>query len=491
MRLVDALIKAGKDFELLVVPNANHGMGGAYGQRRMRDFFVRHLLGGEPRPPARHRAADCRTRRARRLARPTGRRPLQSQAASSALARPGRPEQRPQRASRRDRALLSRPGQPAAIAAAAGLAAARRADPRLHHAVARPARTARLRPARARTARSTTCCSGTTWPTSCGSSTSATRSAPSRRRWSRSPGRSSTSTRRGASSSRWTGRRSPATSTGLTKEIAEARRTLERRARGQRTKRSRKSGRQPGAGGRRGPAEHAPRPGSASTTAMTRSSPGGCRSRTRRPTRRSRPMPTSSASDIGAVGGRPGGDSGSGRPQAAAVAAAVPAAAAAAAAGRRGTGDRPEATRRSETREIVGNPIGREALLSELKYEMIAYTPEELIELARKELSLVRGRDEEGRARDGPGRRLAGGARARQDAARRARQAAGLDPRPGARGDRLPRRQQPRDDPAALPRLVADGHDVARAAAREPVLHRRRDDQRLVSRRTPCPTRRS
>ena len=48
MRLVDALIKAGKDFELLVVPNANHGMGGAYGQRRMNDFFVRHLLGTGP-----------------------------------------------------------------------------------------------------------------------------------------------------------------------------------------------------------------------------------------------------------------------------------------------------------------------------------------------------------------------------------------------------------------------------------------------------------
>ena len=48
MRLVDALIKAGKDFELLVVPNANHGMGGAYGQRRMQDFFVRHLLHAEP-----------------------------------------------------------------------------------------------------------------------------------------------------------------------------------------------------------------------------------------------------------------------------------------------------------------------------------------------------------------------------------------------------------------------------------------------------------
>ena len=45
MRLVDALIKANKDFELLVVPNANHGMGGAYGQRRLNDFFVFNLLG--------------------------------------------------------------------------------------------------------------------------------------------------------------------------------------------------------------------------------------------------------------------------------------------------------------------------------------------------------------------------------------------------------------------------------------------------------------
>jgi dipeptidyl aminopeptidase/acylaminoacyl peptidase/uncharacterized protein (DUF885 family) len=46
MRVVDSLIKAGKDFEMLVVPNANHGMGGAYGERRMHDFFVRHLLNG-------------------------------------------------------------------------------------------------------------------------------------------------------------------------------------------------------------------------------------------------------------------------------------------------------------------------------------------------------------------------------------------------------------------------------------------------------------
>lgn len=48
MRFVDALVKAGKNFDLLVVPGAGHGMGGAYGQRRMQDFFVRHLLGVEP-----------------------------------------------------------------------------------------------------------------------------------------------------------------------------------------------------------------------------------------------------------------------------------------------------------------------------------------------------------------------------------------------------------------------------------------------------------
>ncbi|MBW8883889.1 MAG: prolyl oligopeptidase family serine peptidase, partial [Planctomycetia bacterium] len=47
-RLADALIKAGKDFDLVVVPGAGHGMGGAYGTRRMNDFFVRHLLEKEP-----------------------------------------------------------------------------------------------------------------------------------------------------------------------------------------------------------------------------------------------------------------------------------------------------------------------------------------------------------------------------------------------------------------------------------------------------------
>lgn len=43
MQVVDALIKANKDFELLVLPGMGHTMGGNYGERRRRDFFVRHL----------------------------------------------------------------------------------------------------------------------------------------------------------------------------------------------------------------------------------------------------------------------------------------------------------------------------------------------------------------------------------------------------------------------------------------------------------------
>jgi uncharacterized protein (DUF885 family) len=36
---------------------------------------------------------------------------------------------------------------------------------------------------------------------------------------------------------------------------------------------------------------------------------------------------------------------------------------------------------------IIGDPIGREALLEELEYEMIPYTPEELVEIANKEFA--------------------------------------------------------------------------------------------------------
>jgi len=50
LQVVDALVKADKDFELLVMPGVGHGvLGTPYGKRRMQDFFVRKLLGVEPR----------------------------------------------------------------------------------------------------------------------------------------------------------------------------------------------------------------------------------------------------------------------------------------------------------------------------------------------------------------------------------------------------------------------------------------------------------
>jgi dipeptidyl-peptidase-4 len=52
MQVVNALIKADKDFDLLVIPNADHGQDGPYGIRRRQDFFVRNLLGVEPRHPS-------------------------------------------------------------------------------------------------------------------------------------------------------------------------------------------------------------------------------------------------------------------------------------------------------------------------------------------------------------------------------------------------------------------------------------------------------
>ncbi|WP_207955456.1 S9 family peptidase [Segetibacter sp. 3557_3] len=47
-RVVDALIKAGKDFDLLSVPGMGHSDGGPYGRKKKRDFFVKHLLGVDP-----------------------------------------------------------------------------------------------------------------------------------------------------------------------------------------------------------------------------------------------------------------------------------------------------------------------------------------------------------------------------------------------------------------------------------------------------------
>ncbi len=50
LQVVDALIKANKDFDLLMIPNAGHGFGavGPYVQRLRWDYFVRHLLKTEP-----------------------------------------------------------------------------------------------------------------------------------------------------------------------------------------------------------------------------------------------------------------------------------------------------------------------------------------------------------------------------------------------------------------------------------------------------------
>jgi hypothetical protein len=45
---VGALIKADKNFDLLVVPGGGHGSGGTYAARRREEFFARHLLGVEP-----------------------------------------------------------------------------------------------------------------------------------------------------------------------------------------------------------------------------------------------------------------------------------------------------------------------------------------------------------------------------------------------------------------------------------------------------------
>ena len=48
--VVDALIKANKDFDLIVYPHQRHGFGtdNNYMMRRRWDYFVKHLLGSEP-----------------------------------------------------------------------------------------------------------------------------------------------------------------------------------------------------------------------------------------------------------------------------------------------------------------------------------------------------------------------------------------------------------------------------------------------------------
>ena len=53
MQVVNALIKANKSFDMLVMPGEDHpagrrGPSAPYGDRKLWDFFVHNLLGAEP-----------------------------------------------------------------------------------------------------------------------------------------------------------------------------------------------------------------------------------------------------------------------------------------------------------------------------------------------------------------------------------------------------------------------------------------------------------
>jgi len=48
MQVVNALVKANKEFEYVFLPGAKHTGGGIYGERKRRDFFIKNLLGIEP-----------------------------------------------------------------------------------------------------------------------------------------------------------------------------------------------------------------------------------------------------------------------------------------------------------------------------------------------------------------------------------------------------------------------------------------------------------
>lgn len=48
LQFADALIKEMKDFDMIFVPGMGHSSGGAYGEKKRRDFFVKNLLGVDP-----------------------------------------------------------------------------------------------------------------------------------------------------------------------------------------------------------------------------------------------------------------------------------------------------------------------------------------------------------------------------------------------------------------------------------------------------------
>ncbi|HMF70347.1 MAG TPA: prolyl oligopeptidase family serine peptidase, partial [Flavitalea sp.] len=48
LQVMDALIKANKTYDFLLVPGMGHSMGGDYGEHKRRDFFVKNLIGVDP-----------------------------------------------------------------------------------------------------------------------------------------------------------------------------------------------------------------------------------------------------------------------------------------------------------------------------------------------------------------------------------------------------------------------------------------------------------
>ena len=51
IQFVDALTRANRDYDLIVMPNRAHGFSrDRYFTRRMFDYFVRNLMGSEPPP---------------------------------------------------------------------------------------------------------------------------------------------------------------------------------------------------------------------------------------------------------------------------------------------------------------------------------------------------------------------------------------------------------------------------------------------------------
>jgi dipeptidyl aminopeptidase/acylaminoacyl peptidase len=53
LQVVDALVRADKDFEFLLVPGGGHGiLRTTYGWKRLEDFFTRHLRPGSEKSSA-------------------------------------------------------------------------------------------------------------------------------------------------------------------------------------------------------------------------------------------------------------------------------------------------------------------------------------------------------------------------------------------------------------------------------------------------------